>query len=211
VCSASHRCWEGAITTNSGFVVKRRAVLERGTTLFQQGERFTAVHVVASGCLKLRETNEDGGERIVAVRLPGELVGMEAWARGRYPYTAEAAAPTKVCQLQWPHAKGCAPSTALLERLLRKTAVQLEHSTRVWMSLPAIERVAAFLDHFAQHARPSVDLPITRAEIGSLLGLAEETVVRAIARLRAQQRLDMQGRRIARVVRERREPGAQGR
>lgn len=187
---------------SSGFSVKRRAALEAGAIVFRQGERFTAVHIVAAGCLKLSEANEEGVEHIVALRLPGDLVGIEAWARGHYPYTAEVVAPTRLCQLQWPHLKDRAPTAALLERMLRKTAVQLEQSTRVWANLPAIERVAAFLDHFARRAGPSSDLPITRAEIGSLLGLAEETVVRAITRLRAQQRLQIKGRRLVRTGRE---------
>lgn len=177
--------------------------------LFQQGERFGAVHIVVSGCMKLWETDETGDERIVAVRLPGELVGMEGWARGRYPYGAEAAVPVKVCQLQWPHMKDCTSSPILLERLLHKTTRQLEQSTRIWMNLPATERVAAFLSHFAQHAGLPFDLPLTRAEIGSLLGLAEETVVRAMRKLRAEKRLSMQGRRIMGVTCERRDATTQ--
>lgn len=185
-CTASHRCWEGAIAADSGFKVKRRAILDKGTRLFEQGERFTAIHILVSGCVKLFETNEEGAERLVAIRLPGELLGAEGWAHGRHPYTAVAAVRTKVCRLQWPQVKACAPSNALLEQLLRKTAAQLMQTTHVWTNLPAVERVAAFLNHFAQHPQLSTKLPLTRAEIGSLLGLAEETVVRAIARLRAQ-------------------------
>ena len=59
--------------------------------LFRQGERFSAAHIVVSGYLKLYETDEGGSGRIVALRLPGELVGMEGWARGNYPHGAEAA------------------------------------------------------------------------------------------------------------------------
>lgn len=200
LCSASSRCWGKAAPTDSGFLVKRRDVLEKGTVLFRQGERFSAAHIVVSGCLKLCETNESGNERVMAIRLPGELVGMEGWARGHYPYSAIAAAPTKLCELQWPHARECQHSPALLQVLLQRTAIQLDRSTRIWMNLPAIERVAAFLDHFLQHAQPPIELPLTRAEIGSMLGLAEETVVRAMAQLRARKRLNVQGRRIAYVV-----------
>ncbi|MFO7306247.1 MAG: Crp/Fnr family transcriptional regulator [Gammaproteobacteria bacterium] len=200
-CTASHRCWEQPLPARAGFLVKRHAVFTTGTSLFQQGERFNAVYIVISGCMKLRETDETGAEHIVAVRLPGELVGLEGWASGRYPHGAVAAIDTKVCQLLWPYTNGSVRSYALLEQLLKKAARQLEHSSHIWMSLPAVERVAAFLAYFAQRTGIPFELPLTRAEVGSLLGLAEETVVRALATLRAQRRLRMQGRRIEAISR----------
>ena len=48
--------------------------------------------------------------------------------------------------------------------------------------LPAAERVRVFVEEFL--ARSNQSLPMTRAEIGLHLGLAEETVVRALAKLR---------------------------
>ena len=190
-CTASQRCWEGTIAADSGFSVRRRAILDKGTRLFEQGERFTTLHILVSGCVKLFEANEEGAERLASICFPGELLGVEGWAHGRHPYTAVVAARTKVCRLQWPHVQTRAPSNALHEQLLRKTAAQLTRATHVWANLPAVERVAAFLSHFARHSQLSGKLPLTRAEIGSLLGLAEETVVRAIARLRGQGALDL--------------------
>ncbi len=183
MCPDAQRCWGGAVAPESGFMVQRHGELARGTRLFHQGDRFAAVFVVVEGCVKLIETNTDGSERLVALCLPGEMVGIEGWAHGRYPYTAVAAGPARLCELHWPQVKPAALPAALLERLLRKTAAQLDCSKRVWLNLPAVERVSAFLKRFAE-CTGSQELPLTRSEIGSLLGLAEETVVRAIRTLR---------------------------
>lgn len=165
-----------------------------GRTLFNQGDRFGSVYIVVYGSIKLLEIAKDGRERIVSLYLPGELVGMEGWNRGKYPYTAITAGNTRLCQLQWPHTSQ--PSPVLLERLLHKTVAQLDSSQHIWMNLPAVERVAAFLMRLMEHAGTPCELPLTRSEIGSLLGLAEETVVRAMRTLQERKMLRLDGRRL---------------
>jgi CRP/FNR family transcriptional regulator len=182
-----------------GFAVRHQAPLDRHAVLFRQGDRFEAVYLIVSGCILLRESDADGHERIVAARLPGELVGLEGWARSRHPYSAEVAAPTRVCELVWPNVDSAGGSTRLLDRLLRKATAQLERSSSVWAQFPAVDRVAAFIDHLGRHLGVPFELPLTRAEIGSLLGLAEETVVRAFAELRAERRISIRGREISSV------------
>jgi CRP/FNR family transcriptional regulator len=201
-CLASRRCWGEALASRSDVIVKRQDSLRTGARLLTQGEPFGGVYLLVMGCLCLRETLPDGAERIVGFRVPGELVGLEAWVRGRYAYTAEAAEVTMVCRLAWPGASGTAgASSGLLQRLLSKTAEQLDRCTPPWPGLPAVERVAAFVEDFARRARGDgtsdrVNLPMTRAQLGSYLGLAEETVVRALAQLRASKRLDINGRSV---------------
>lgn len=187
-CPHAGSCWGDPPRPGAGIVVTRRVALEPGEPLFRQGDAFDAVYVVASGCLKLRETSANGGERIVAIRTPGEVVGLEGWAQGRHPHAAIAATRATLCRLKMPP-RGNAVSADLLERVLSKAAVQLERASRPWAGGSAVERVAAFVEDLAERlgderlARAASPLPLTRAEIGSYLGLAEETVVRALAKL----------------------------
>lgn len=165
--------------------------LVHGSRLIRQGEQSRSVYLVVAGCLILRETATAGAvERTVGFRLPGELAGLEGWASSVQSFTAIATGTTSVCRLSvTPANQAC--SGALLERLLIKCTVQFERSAKSWRRLPAQERVAAFLEDFAQRSRVKgsvtpLKLPMTRADIGSYLGLAEETVVRALTRLRSQ-------------------------
>jgi CRP/FNR family transcriptional regulator len=203
-CLASRRCWSTPLSSGSGVIVKRQDSLRTGASLLTQGEPFSAVYLLVSGCLYLRETLPDGAERIVGFRVPGELVGVEGWVSGRYNYTAVALETTTVCRLAWSGASNTqSSSSALLHALLAKVATQLDRSAPPWPGLPAVERVAAFVEDFARRARGSggtaddrVHLPMTRAQLGSYLGLAEETVVRALAQLRMEKRLEVKGRSV---------------
>lgn len=188
-CPHAGRCWGEPPRPGAGILVTRRMALAPGEVLFRQGDAFDGVFMIASGCLKLRETSSYGGERIAAIRTPGEIVGLEGWAEGRHPHAAIAATEARLCRLKMPP-RGRSVSVDLLERLLCKAAVQLERASRPWTGGAAAERVAAFVEDLAERlgderlAHGAAPLPLTRAEIGSYLGLAEETVVRALAKLR---------------------------
>lgn len=201
-CAASRRCWDEAPLPGTGFRAQRDLRLERGAVLpLAPGPHRTAF-VVASGCLALRETLVDGTQRTAGFRLPGELVGVESWARGGNPYEIRAATASEVCRLIVPrggHGSGNGP---FLERLLVKCAAQIDRAMRPWSGLPATERVGAFVEDFLERAQIKgsatgrLRLPMTRADIGSYLGLAEETVVRALARLKQARRLEVHGKTV---------------
>ncbi len=78
----------------------------------------------------------------------------------------------------------------------------MERNAPPWPGLPAIERVATFIADFAARARVKgsvsspIKLPMTRADIGSYLGLAEETVVRALTQLRKRRLLRVRGKTL---------------
>ncbi len=205
-CPGARRCWSDDAGATDGsadvpFPARRGSQLEDGVTLFLEGERASAVYMVMSGCLMLRQSNIDGTERVVGFRLPGELVGMDSWIRGEHSYSARAAGMVGICRLHLPPAGSGGASRSLLDRLLLKCALQMERNAPPWPGLPAIERVATFIEDFAARARVKgsasspIKLPMTRADIGSYLGLAEETVVRALTQLRKRRLLRVRARR----------------
>ena len=172
-CPAAKRCWGDLALPIEGVRARREMPLERGALLLHQVERIGAVFVVVNGCLILRETLTDGGQRVAGLRLPGELLGMESYAHGTYSHTAQAATETTVCRLLLPPAGSGRATVPLLERILQKYAAQIEKTAAPWAGLPAVERVAAFIENYAQRAEVSrgadalFNLPMTRADIGS--------------------------------------------
>ncbi len=202
-CPLGRRCWGSKPLPVEGIRGRPQPPLERGARLIRQGEESRSVYLVVAGCLILREAIAEGTERTVGFRLPGEVVGLEGWASGSQAFTAIATDATSVCRVTMvPAGAGCS-SAALLEQLLIKCAIRLERSKKLWRGLPALELVAAFLEDFAQRTRVRASvtdlrrLPMTRADIGSCLGLAEETVVRALTELRSRRGAEMDGSRTA--------------
>jgi len=186
-CPAGRRCWGEPVPAQSGFVVRREAARNAGELVFAQGDPFTAVYLVSGGCVKIVETGFDGTDRVVGFRVPGEMMGLEGMTGGRHAHRAEALAETTVCRLQWTPGRELPAQPQLLQRLLLKVVKQCGAGQGPWSGLPAVERVGEFLADFAARLKrdDAFPLPMTRAELGSYLGLAEETVVRAIGRLKS--------------------------
>ncbi len=180
-CLARERCWQDRVASGSGFIARRVTPLVSGELLVRQGAPFEAPFVVTSGCIAVTEILADGGERIVAFRVPGDLVGIESWQDDVHRYAAQAIGGATVCRLRWSETGLAGRPPAVVRRLLEKVSRMLEQATRLWAGLSAVERVHRFAEDFtARFGRP---LPMTRAQIGRHLGIAEETVVRAFARL----------------------------
>lgn len=190
-CPSGRRCWNDSLAAACDLRARREATLERGEPLFTQGEPFNGVLLIVSGCIYLSELAAEGTEHVVGFRVPGELVGLEGWVRGKHPHSATALEPTIVCRFNWSRDSRPRSSAALLQRILMKAGAQLERASPAWRGLPAAQRVAAFVQDFIRRAhgdvpaRKAAALPMTRAQIGSYLGLAEETVVRALGRLKS--------------------------
>jgi CRP-like cAMP-binding protein len=186
-CVAMSRCWSEPVSAGGEFTVRRQS-LKRGELLTRQGEKFDAIYLLAEGCVSLREISVDGTERITAFRTPGELIGIEGWKSGLYSYTAEPITPAAVCRLKRPGACGAENGEPqLTQQVLEKTIAQLQESSLLWAGRSAADRVAAFVSDFARRMgqQPNrLQLPMTRAQIGSYLGLSEETVVRSLKQLR---------------------------
>jgi CRP/FNR family transcriptional regulator, anaerobic regulatory protein len=184
-CAASTRCWREPVTPGTGFLVRRVRPLEAGEMLLPEGAPFAGPYVVTSGCVGLTQLLENGTERIVGFRVPGDVIGLESCNQRVHKFGVQAVSSATVCRLHWSAGGINARGAAMLRILLVKASEQLEHAPP-WAGLSSVERVRAFADDFAR--RTDQPLPMTRAQIGSYLGLAEETVVRAFAELRRTRR-----------------------
>ena len=181
-CVSSVRCWGEPVAHGAGFVVRRIRPLEPGEVLFQEGAPFDGPCVVTSGCVSVTQLHDNGVERIVAFRVPGEILGLESCNRPVYRYGAQAVSSATVCRLRWTAGGIQARGAPWLRALLVKASDQMESAAPPWAALASVERVSAFVEDFER--RTDQPLPMTRAHIGRYLGLAEETVVRAFAELR---------------------------
>ena len=181
-CAASARCWHEPVSAGAGFVVRRARPLEAGEILLREGDPFAGPYVVTSGCVSLTQLLDNGTERIVAFRVPGEIIGLESCTSPVHRYGAQAISSATVCRLRWSAAGLQSRSAALLRTLLAKASEQLEHAAPPWPGLSSVERVRAFVADYERRADHPP--PMTRAQIGRYLGIAEETVVRAFAELK---------------------------
>ena len=163
----------------------------RGEHLFQAGDAVEFLYVIRKGAVKSYRVTADGQEQIVGFHGAGDVVGVDSLAVPEFQGNAVAIQDTEVCRL---------PASSIRRRMAESDSFRLAvlgdlgreiqrlHRLLHLERCTAEQRVAAFLlnqlrKHGAEGAKPRVELPMSRAEIGSFLDLATETVSRMFTRL----------------------------
>jgi CRP/FNR family transcriptional regulator len=174
--------------------VERGRRLPRGATLVHAGRRLQALYVLRSGSVKHHSLSADGDELVRGFYLPGELIGLEAYAERRYPCEVTALEPSRYCRISAPRFELLMDMLPGLRReILRLLSHSLEESqllrARIGLaSAPA--RLAGFLLELSRRrerrgfAPHEFDLSMSRRDIAHYLGLTVETVSRALSAFR---------------------------
>ncbi|MFO0722491.1 MAG: Crp/Fnr family transcriptional regulator [Myxococcota bacterium] len=193
----------------SGQPTRGQLHLERGQPLYLEGEPAAFVYAVVSGYVREQRSTADGRAQGVRLVGPGEVTGIEALRpstassgdSGTYQGSAETLSEAQVCrvpraELEQELRAHEDSALALIGALVRE--LELLKDTILWITvMSAEERVLALLQRFAATApSPSFQLPITRLEMGRLLGLSHSTVSRTLHRLAKQGRLSLEGRTV---------------
>lgn len=166
--------------------------VERGTTLFVQGEPADRLFAVLDGWVKLARESSAGQESVIGVFGRGEsFAEAAAFQGGRFPVDAVVVERARLlvipAQRFLDHLRE-QPEIAInilaaMSRHLRLLVQQVEQlSTRT-----TVERVAEFLLTLTTPGattRADVPLPLDKALIAGRLGMRPETFSRALARLR---------------------------
>ncbi len=187
-------------------VERGRQVLP-GVTLVRAGEPMAALLVVRSGSAKRYSVTLEGAEQIHGFVLPGEAVGLEGFASGRYTCEVSALEPLSYCRVPMRKLE------QLLERLpglrremLRQLGQALDEAQRLRGELTQSDargRVAHFLADLSERlARRGLSptefrLSMSRADIARHLGLTLETVSRALSTFKREGWLRVRARDIS--------------
>jgi CRP-like cAMP-binding protein len=167
--------------------------VERGTTLFVQGDAADRLFAVLDGWVKLVRETSAGQESVIGVFGRGEsFAEAAAFQSGRFPVDAVVVEQARLLVI--PAQRFLAhlreqPEIAFnilaaMSRHLRSLVQQIEQlSTRT-----TVERVAEFLLTLTEPGavRADVPLPLDKALIAGRLGMRPETFSRALARLRGE-------------------------
>lgn len=179
----------------------------QGDVLFHEHDRSDRVLIILEGRVKVAQASEDGRERVLAFRGPGEALGELSAIDGK-PRSATVQAVDPVQALAIPvdafrnfleeH-----PKVTLY--LLSKLVARLREADRKRVEFGATDtvgRVAARLLELADRygrrtpAGVRIDLPITQEELASWVGSSREGVNKALQLLRQLGWIDIERRSI---------------
>jgi CRP/FNR family transcriptional regulator, anaerobic regulatory protein len=183
-----------------------RRKVKAGQPLYREGDGFHNIYAVRSGTFKSSLTLADGREQVSGFHMAGELMGLDGLAQSRHASSATALEDAEICSIPYSQlAELSSDSTSLqlvVGRLMSREIVR-EHSLMVLLgSMNAEERLAAFLLNLSQRMRargysPSeFHLRMTRAEIGSYLGMKLETVSRTFSAFQQQRLLEVDKKHV---------------
>jgi CRP-like cAMP-binding protein len=177
----------------------------RDEEIYGEGEEAEFVYLVVKGAVRTYKLLSDGRRQIGAFHLEGDLFGFESGSMHRL--SAEAISETTVLIFKRRTVEAVASRNLEVARELWALAARsLDHAEQHMLLLgrkTATERVASFLLEMQQRMNGSVsiNLPMTRRDIGDYLGLALETVSRALSQLKGEGTVELPDARHIRVQR----------
>ena len=173
-------------------VTGNRRRIKRGESLFRAGDRFDTLYAVRLGFLKSTVMSSDGREQVTNFFMAGEMIGFDGISSGVHSCDVTALEDTEVCVINYDKFEEAATSMrsmgAHVLKMLSREIVRQHGVMLLLGSMHAEERLAAFLLSLSQrfeqrgYSRSEFVLRMTRAEIGSYLGLKLETVSRVLSR-----------------------------
>jgi CRP/FNR family transcriptional regulator len=189
----------------------QRRVVKAGEMLYRPGQDLDNVYVVSTGMFKSTTLSADGRAKVVGFHPRGSWLGFEALAEGRHANEMVALDVAEVMFVAYEALLEASTRHPVLMRLVHR-AMSLEQARQresllAMGTLSADARVADFLRDWAEALAAAglrndqVKLRMSRADIGSYLGLTIETVSRAFSRLQRHDliRFDEPSRREIRI------------
>ncbi|HSH91004.1 MAG TPA: fumarate/nitrate reduction transcriptional regulator Fnr [Ramlibacter sp.] len=183
-----------------------RRRVSMGDTLYREGDKFQYIYAVRTGTFKSSLTLADGREQVSGFQMAGELLGLDGVAQGRHASSAIALEDGEICAIPFANLSEVSAENPKMQhvvsRLMSREIVR-EHTLMMLLgSMNAEERLAAFLLNLSQrlkargYSSTEFHLRMSRAEIGSYLGMKLETVSRTFSAFQQQELLEVDKRHI---------------
>ncbi len=189
----------------------RRRRFRRGEVIFHEGDPADALHVVASGAVKIVLSSDEGDEAIIATLHPGDFFGELSLLDGS-PRSATAAAVEATETVSLPRdtfLEEIGRSERLRDCLLRSLAAELRRLTGHVEELHFLDlsgRLASRLVRLAREADPPpqrtddgrlearLEWPFTQSDLAAMIGATRQSVNRLL--------VDLVDRGLVRIERE---------
>lgn len=173
-----------------------RRRIKAGQHLFRSGDACESIYAVRSGFVRTSTLTGDGREQVTGFHMMGEVIGIDMLGGGVHATDAVALVDTEVCEMSLAVLDSLSRDMPALRRKLYQMIneqFQLEREAMLLLgSLRAEDRVASFLLNLGRRYQARgfsalrFLLCMSRADIGSHLGLRLETVSRVLSKLQAE-------------------------
>ena len=165
--------------------------VRQGVALYRAGDAFGPIYAIRSGTFKNVLLDENGSYQVLGFPMAGDVLGLDGLEAQHYRTEAVALEDSEVTVIPFPRLSRLGgkigESQRFVYRLLSRQLTR--ENMQMWLlgSLGAEARVAAFLLILGQryahlgYSDTRFNLRMTRLDLGSFLGLTQETVSRAVS------------------------------
>ena len=187
---------------------RRTRRYEPGDTVFAQGEDERCVYCVKAGTIAERRLDADGNSVLLDLRYASDLVGYRSFLSGdAHRTSAEAVSQATVCVIDGSVVGEVMDrNPALTRELLRRSNAEVEQAQdTIFRSATLSNRdrlLQLLLTLMRRHGTTAADgscrieLPISRRDMASMIGVRHETLSRIIGRLESDGLANFSGRHV---------------
>lgn len=208
--SRDRSAWCGLNQSDVSFLNERKqtSILRVGNVIHEQGEPCKGLYIVERGTVAIRKTDAAGNTMLLRLCHKGDTIGYRALLSGG-PHTtsAECLVESRICFIAKESVQGMTKRNPELGlQFVRQMAQELEateHGLLRTAALPIRMRLAHLLlslkDRYGSvddSGTLSLELPLSRQDIASLLAARPETIARAIHELDADSVARFSGRTV---------------
>ena len=180
---------------------------KKGQTLFVQGNHPYGLFCISKGNIKLTKVGPDGKESIVRIVTSGDILGHRSlFSEDNYAATATAMEDTEVCFIDKKFIIGVInnnPSVAMniINKLSRDMGIAESKLTSLHQK-NVRERLAELLlslklTHGTKEGkRVKIDMKLTREEMATMIGTANETLIRFMTEFKEAGIIEQEGKVI---------------
>ncbi len=195
-CGLQKLCFANGLSENDlvalDNLVDRKQSLIKGDYLYKTGDKLTSFFAIKAGTIKVYSLDDDKNEDIHGFYLPGDILGLDALAFSKHPFSAVALDVSNVCEIPFEKLTVLAGKIPNLNnQLLNLMSQEIVNSRRhssVLTQKTAEQKVAYFILSKALKFKArgylytQFRLNILHKDVASYLSLTPETVSRILTK-----------------------------
>jgi len=180
---------------------------KKGQTLYLQGNPGFGVYCINSGKVKITKMGNDGKETIIRIAGPGDVLGhYNLFTEDSHSHTATVLEEASICFVDKKFfTKFVEMQPTVTLNIIKKMSQEIsasENRNAAMSQKNVRERLAELLLELKQsygineNGRYRLDIRLTREEIASMVGTANETVIRFISEFKDEGLIQQEGKVI---------------
>lgn len=181
------------------------SVYKRGTVVYREGSRLTGFYGVLGGIVKIYKTGVDGKEQIIRFSQKGDIIAYRSLLSNELACTtAKIIENALLCQIPYQTLLHLIENNSRFALNMLQIACGELKEANDYITDIAQKTVKERLAEVLLSLKKSFDLDgdnllnisLTREELANMVGTATESVIRLLSEFKADQLIELQGRKI---------------